>query len=174
MPKTKEQKKEILQNLEDKIAKSKSIVLAGFNALNVKENEELRENLKQENGEYLVAKKTLLKLAFKNKGLPELAEDSLEGKVAAIFSYQDEVSPAKVLDKFRKNKEDKVYFLAGVLEGKLINKDKVEELAKLPSKEELYAKLVGSINAPVSGFVNVLAANLKSLVYTLKAIQEKK
>lgn len=174
MPKTKEQKKEILDSLEEKISKSKSIVFAGFDSLEVKENQELRKDLKKEEGEYLVTKKTLLGLAFKNKGIEGLNLSSLTGKVATIFAYNDEISPAKALDKFRKNREDKIYFLGGLLEGKIIDKDKVEELAKLPSREELYAKMLGSINAPISGFVNVLAGNLRNLVYVLKAIEEKK
>ncbi len=174
MPKTKNEKKEILKNLEDKISKSKSIVFAGFNSLEVKENEELRQKLKDEGNEYLVAKKTLIKIAFENQGHKDLDIDSLSGKVAAVFSYEDEVSGAKIIDAFRKNKEDKLYFLGGLLEGKMINQEKVTELAKLPSREELYARIVGSINAPISGFANVLAANLRKFVYALKAIEEQK
>jgi large subunit ribosomal protein L10 len=174
MPKTKEQKKEILNSLEEKISQSKSIIFAGFDSLGVQENQSLRKDLKKENGEYLVTKKTLLNLAFKNKGIEGLDLNTLTGQVATIFAYQDEISPAKVLAKFRKDKEEKIYFLGGLLEGKIINKEKVEELSKLPSREELYAKMVGSIKAPISGFVNVLSGNLRNLVYVLKAIEEKK
>ncbi len=174
MPKTKAQKKEILTDLEKKISQSKSIVLAGFDSLGVKDNQELRKELKKEKGEYLVVKKTLLNLAFKNQGLKTLATDSLTGKVALVFAYQDEISPAKILDKFRKGREEKIYFLGGLLEGQIIDKSRVEFLAKLPSREELYAKIVGSLNAPVSGLLNVLTGNLRNLVYVFKAIQEKK
>ncbi len=176
MPKSKVQKQEILRSLEKKIGEAKSIVFAGFNALGVKDNESLRDQLRQENGEYYVAKKTLLGLALKNQGMDGLDTKSLDGKIAAVFSYGDEVAAAKVLDKFRQDKEksDKLNFIGGILEGKLLTKEEIEALAKLPSKQELYAKLVGSINAPVSGFVNALAGNLRNLVYVLKAIEEKK
>ncbi len=174
MPKTKNEKKEILKNLEDKISQSKSIIFAGFDSLEVKENEELREKLRQENSEYLVAKKTLIKLAFEKQGIKNLDVDSLTGKVAAVFAYGDEISPAKTIEKFRKNKEDKLYFLGGLLEGEMISQEKVDALAKLPSREELYAKIVGSINSPISGLVNALAGNLRNLVYALKAIEEQK
>lgn len=174
MPKTKNEKKEILKNLEDKISQAKSVVFAGFDGLGVKDNEDLRQKLKEENNEYLVAKKTLIKLAFEKQGQKDLDIDSLTGKVAAIFAYDDEISGAKIVDNFRKDKEDKLYFLGGILEGKMIDQEKVNALAKLPSREELYAKIVGSINAPVSGLVNVLAANLRNFVYVLKAIEEKK
>ncbi len=174
MPKTKNEKKEILKNLENKISQSKSIVFAGFNALGVKENQELREKLREENSEYLVAKKTLIKLAFEKQGIKNFNIDILTGKVAAVFAYDDEIAPAKIIEKFRKERENKIYFLGALLEGEMINQEKVITLAKLPSREELYAKIVGSIKAPVSGFVNVLAANLRNLVYVLKAIEEKK
>jgi large subunit ribosomal protein L10 len=174
MPKSKIQKQEIVRSLEQKIGQSKSIVFAGFNALGVKDNEELRHKLRQENGEYYVAKKTLLKLAFKDKGIDSLDVKGFDGKLATIFSYGDEVSPAKTLDKFRKGKEDKVFFLGGILENRFISQKEVENLAKLPSKTELYAKMVGSLNAPISGFVNALAGNLRNLVYVLKAIESKK
>jgi large subunit ribosomal protein L10 len=174
MPKTKEQKKEIIKNLEEKIERSKSVIFAGFNGLGVKDNEDLRKELKKENGEYLVTKKTLLNIAFKNKGYNDLKVEDFTGQVASIFSYEDEIAPAKTLDKFRKDKEDKIYFLGGLLEGKIIDKIKVEVLAKLPSKEELYAKMLGSIKSPVSGFVNALSGNLRNLVYVLKAVEDKK
>lgn len=176
MPKNKQQKQEILQNLKDKISQSKSIVFAGFNALGVKDNEALRAKLREENSEYYVAKKTLLEKAFKDSNIENLDTRSFEGKVATIFSYQDEVAPAKIIGEFRadKEKKDKIFFLGGILENKLLSQTEVEALSKLPSKQELYAKMVGSLNAPVSGFVNVLAGNLRGLVVALKAISEKK
>ncbi len=174
MPKSKIQKQEILRNLTERIKKSKSIIFTGFNALGVKDNEALRSKLRAENGEYYVAKKTLLERALKEQGITNLETKTLDGKIAAVFSYGDEVASAKVVDIFRKDKEDKIFFLGGILDGNLLSKSEVESLAKLPSKQELYAKLVGSLNAPVSGFVNVLAGNLRGLVTVLKAIEEKK
>jgi large subunit ribosomal protein L10 len=175
MPKTKKEKQIITRDLNEKIKKSKSVVFAGFNSFPVKSNENLRVALEKENGEYYVAKKTLLKRAFKDNGV-ELDTDTLDGKVATIFSYDDEVASAKVIGDFRKDKElaEKIFFLGGILDGQFLSKEEVENLSKLPSKNELYAKLVGSINAPVSGFVNVLAGNLRGLVTVLKEVSEKK
>lgn len=174
MAKNKEQKKAVLEGLSDKIAKAKSIVFASFNALTVKDNEDLRHNLKQENNEYYVAKKTLMGLAFKDKKIEGLNPKDFDGKVAAVFSYEDEISPAKVIFNFRKDHEGKIDFVGGVLNDKFLSKTEMESLAKLPSKQELYAKMVGSLNAPISGFVNVLAGNLRGLVTVLKAIGDKK
>ncbi len=174
MAKTKEQKKQILDNLIEKISKAKSIVFTKFNGLTVKENEELRNKLRAEGGEYYVAKKTLMNLAFKDKQISGLEIKKFTGQIATIFGYEDEVSPARIVDKFRKEKEGKIEFIAGILGNKLMTEIEVSELAKLPTKQELYTKVVGSINAPISGLVNVLAANLRSLVYVLKAVGEKK
>lgn len=174
MPKTKEQKKDIVASLRDKISRSKSVVFANFDKLSVKENEELRNNLKAENGEYYVAKKTLLDLAFGEAKIDGLDIKKMDGRVAAVFGFEDEVAPAKIVDKFKDAHEEKVGFLGGILEEKFIDREEVQALAKLPGRDELYAKIVGSINAPVSGFVNVLAGNMRGLVYVLKAIEEKK
>ncbi len=174
MAKTREQKKQILQKLEEKIKKSKSIVFANFESLGVKENEELRNNLRENNSEYLVVKKTLLNLALKKNKIEGFDVKVIEGKASIALGYKDEVAPAKTISEFQKEHEDKITFMGGVLDGSVISAEKVTNLAKLPSKEELYAKLVGSINAPISGFVNTLAGNLKNLVFTLKAIEEQK
>jgi large subunit ribosomal protein L10 len=175
MPKSKQQKSEIVEALNDKIGRAKSVVFAQFGALKVKEAEDLRKQLKAENSEIYVAKKTLFNVAFKNSGLENLNVRDYDGRVAAVFGYEDEVAPAKVIANFKKDKEksDKINFLGGILENKLIDAAQVTALSALPSKQELYAKMVGSLNAPISGFVNVLAGNLRGLATVLKAIGEK-
>lgn len=173
MAKTKVQKQEILRDIAEKISKSKSMVFTSFNGMGVKQNEELRDKLKAENSEYYVAKKTLLSLALKEKSYDVDFKDA-EGQLSVVFGYEDEVAPAKIVDEFKKNNPDVIDFNGGILENKYIDAAKVQELAKLPSKQELYAKMVGSLNAPVSGFVNVLSGNLRGLVVALNAIKEQK
>ncbi len=174
MPKTKQQKQVILRDLAKKFDEAKSVVFAHFTGLKVVDNEMLRNDLRQGDGEYCVAKKTLLKLALKEKNLGDFDPKSSDGQLAVIFGYQDEVAPAKILNKFIKDHAGQVKFLGGILEGQVIDANGVSALANVPSKQELYAKLVGSINAPVSGFVNALAGNLRNLVNVLHAVQEKK
>lgn len=176
MPKTREQKRVILKELIDKIAKAKSIIFAKYSGLTVKDNEDLRLKLRQENNEYYVAKKTLFSLALKDKAIAGLDVKKFAGQVAAVFGYGDEVSPAKIVGQFKKekDKEGKIEFIGGILENKYIDERAVANLAKLPFKRELYTQIVGSIKAPVSGLVNVLAGNLKNLVYALSAIKDKK
>ncbi len=176
MPKTKEQKKEILRDLAEKISKAKSVVFAKFNKLTVKENQNLRNELKKEASEYYVAKKTLMDLAFRDLKIDGLGIKNFAGQIAAVFGYGEEVAPAKTIAGFQKKLEDKekIEFIGGILEGKFIGEEKVKALASLSGRRELYAKVVGSLNAPISGFVNVLAGSLRSLVYVLKAVEEKK
>lgn len=176
MPKTRVQKQVILNGLEERLGRAKSVVFTAFNGLTVKKSEEIRRSLKEKGSEYVVAKKTLMDLAMKNSGYPAIETREMDGQMAAIFGFEDEVSPAKVVDDFLSDKENtgKVVFLGGVLEGRFIDKDQVIALAQIPSREVLYAKLVGSMNAPVSGFVNALAGNLRNLVGVLKSIEEKK
>ncbi len=174
MPKTKLQKQEILRTLSNKIKGAKSIVFTEFNALGVKENEELRGKLRETGSEYLVAKKTLIDIALKGEKINDVDVRGFQGKVAVVFGNEDEVAPAKTLAEFKKTREDKISFVGGILDGKYISGEEVTALSKMPSKPELYAKLVGSLNSPISGFVNVLAGNIRGLLNVLKAIEEKK
>ncbi len=174
MAKTKLQKQVMLRDITTKIDKAKSMVFTEFNAMGVKQNEELRHSLRAENSEYLVTKKTLLEIALKDKKVEGFNPRNFSGKLSVVFGYEDEVAPAKIVDEFKKKNPDSITFVGGILDNKFIDAAGVQALAKLPSKLELYAKIVGSINAPVSGFVNVLAGNLRGLVYALNAIKEKK
>lgn len=173
MPKTKEQKKQTLAELEDNFTKSKAAVFVNFQGLNVKDTTALRNILRKEKIEYEVAKKTLLKLAVEKTGQEGVDPKSFDGNVAVVFGFEDEVMPAKLLNQFRAA-HDVLKIIGGTLENKFIDAAKVIELAQIPGRQELLAKLVGSINSPVSGFVNVLAGNLRGLVQVLKAVSEKK
>ncbi|MBL7058114.1 50S ribosomal protein L10 [Patescibacteria group bacterium] len=174
MAKTRDQKKVIIDNLTSKIKDAKSIMFVNFNKLTVVENETLRNELRSEASEYIVSKKTLLNISLKNNNLAEVDFSSNKDQVAAVLGYEDEVAPAKIVAKFKLQIPEKMSFIGGILESKYIGAKEVEALALLPSKQELYAKIVGSINAPISGFVNVLAGNIRNLVNVLKAIEEKK
>ncbi len=170
---TKAQKGEILKQLEDHFAKAKAIYFAQNKGLQVKKVTDLRKKLHKEGIDLVVAKKTLMKLAAKKNNLPDLNDEMMEGAIAAAFSYKDVVMPAKLLYEFSKENEN-LQLLGGVVEGKLLNKSEAKQLATLPSREELLAKLVGSMKSPISGFHGVLSGVLRKLVYGLKAVHDKK
>ena len=172
MPKKRIKKEAEVKRLADKFQQSKSVVLTTFDGLTVAESEQLRRKLQAENVSLQVSKKTLLKKALNPSGSKDLDLDGLKGNVAVAFG-QDEVAPAKVLAIFAKT-HDKLKLNFGFLEGVVITADKVKELATLPSKLELISKVVGTINAPLSGLVNVLAGNLRGLLNALNAIKDNK
>jgi len=170
---TKDQKKEIVRSLREKIKQSKSIVVCDYKGTNVSNFSLLRNELTEDDmAEIKVAKKTLLDLALKEEGI-ELETKKLDGQIALVFSKKDEAfAPKKIFDFSKKVKT--VNILAGALGEKAITKKEVEDLAKLPAKDELLTKVVGTINAPITNFVGVLSGNLRNLVYVLNAIKSKK
>lgn len=173
MPITKERKKEIIKDLSDRFAKSKSIVFLGFQGLTVSENIELRRKLGEESIDYKVARKTLIKRGLREAKKEGVQELDLIGPVAVAIGYEDEVSPARLANEYAKTNK-KLELLGGFTETTYLNAVEIKSLALLPSKEQLRAQLVGAINAPISGFVNALAGNIRGLVNVLKAVGENK
>ena len=170
---TKDRKKKIIENLSDRFSKSKAIVFLGFQGLSAKNNIELRRKLRDENVEYKVAKKTLIKKGLESAKVLGDNKLDLEGSVAVAVGYDDEVSPARLANEFSKTNK-KLKLLGGFIATKYLDAQEIKALAILPGKDQLRAQLVGTINAPVSGFVNVLAGNIRGLVTVLKAVKEKK
>jgi len=170
---TKNRKKEVIKELEEKAKNSKAVVFADYSGLTVNDLNSLRGQLREHEADFKVAKKTLVNLAFKNAGLKNVETKNLAGQMGIAFGMSDEVAPAKVLNKFAKTNPN-LKILGGVLEGVFIAADQVLALAKLPSREELLAKVVGSLAAPMSGLLNVFQGNTRNLVYALNAIKEKK
>jgi len=168
----KNSKEQIVSELSEKLAVAKATFLADYRGLNVEQVDKLRGELRGAGVEYRVVKNTLLRLAAKGTG-SECLSDHLAGPTAIAIAGTDPVAPAKILSEFakaNKNFEVKV----GALNGDLLNLAQIEALAELPSREVLLAKVLGSLNAPASNFVGVLAAIPRSLVTVLAAIQEKK
>ncbi len=173
MPKSRQQKEQLLQQLIDNLSSSKAATLTSFTKITVSADQELRQELRQHEVKYGVVKKTLLKKAFDKLGLPADKVDEWQGNISLAVSDKDEVTPAKLIDKFIKNNESMVV-LGGLLGQEWMEADKVKALAKLPTKEELIAKTVGTIKAPLNGFVNVLAGNLRGLINVLNAVKDQK
>jgi large subunit ribosomal protein L10 len=158
-----------LTELSEKVAKAKSIIVADYSGTTVKDQVTLRSAIKQAGGEVVVAKNTIIDLAI-GKGK---VSDSLHGMNAAVFAYDDAVAPVKALFEFHK-KNEKLVIKQGYMDEKVLSTDEVIALSKLPSKNELIAKLLMILKSPGQGFVNVLTANQRNLVYALNAVAEKK
>ncbi|HAL50627.1 MAG: 50S ribosomal protein L10 [Candidatus Uhrbacteria bacterium GW2011_GWD2_41_121] len=173
MAKSKVQKQEIIDKVVEKFKTMKSAAFTSMSGFTMAQADDLRKSAKESGVEIFVAKKSLLAIAAKEAGLENVDPNTFEGSILTAVSYDDEVSAAKILKAFTKKNESFV-FAAGVLEGKGLTAQEVTQLASLPSKQELLSKMVGSLNAPVTGFVNVLAGNLRGLVTVLDAVAKQK
>lgn len=167
MAKTRQQKEADLQELTDSLKAAKSVVLADYRGTTVKEIDTFRRALSAEGVKSKVYKVSLLKKAYEANGIPT-GELDYKAPVIISVSQEDEVAPARIVNKIAKDVKT-INILSGVVDGQFTSREQVLQLADLPSKEELLAKLVGSINAPVSGFVNVMAGNLRGLINVLNA-----
>ena len=168
----KSSKEQVVSELAGKLAAAKASFLADYRGLTVDQVNQLRSKLREVGVDYRVVKNTLLKLAAKDTGAACL-EEHLAGPTAIAIVMDDPVAPAKVLSEYAKQ-NNKFELKAGALEGKLLSLDDIKALSDLPSREVLLAKMLGSMNAPITNFVGVLAAVPRSLVQVLAAIQDKK
>lgn len=173
MPKSKVQKQGMVDEIAKKLADYKGAVFADYKGLTVAESSAIRKLCRKEGAQYLVAKKTLIKLALEKAGINDVDVKSLKGNVAMVIGFEDEIAPAKIVANFNKQHEN-LKLIGGLMENKFINLEQVMALSKIPSKVELLTRLVLSLNSPVSGFVNVLAANIRGLLNALNAIKEQK
>jgi large subunit ribosomal protein L10 len=172
MPLTRVKKENIVKDIEEKLDRQKAIMFMDFSGVKVKELTGLRNELKETGNEMEIAKKSLLGIALKNKKI-EADVKKLSGEVAVIFGYEDEVASSKILYQFVKTNK-KAKMLGGLIGSNFYDEKDVMRLAQLPGKQQLLGMLVGTINAPISGFVSVLHGNLRNLVYALAAIKDQK
>lgn len=168
----KAQKQQIIEELSDKFKKKKIAIITDFQGISVGDSRELRKSLKQEDAEYKVAKKTLFDRALEHAGI-RLKTRELDGEVGVAFGYGDEASPAKTISQFSKTHET-FKILAGVLGDRILSIEEVGALAKLPTREVMLSRVIGTFQAPIRGFVTALQGNIKNLVGVLQNIKDKK
>ena len=169
---TKAFKQEKIEAMKENFAKAKVAVVTEYRGLTVEEITKLRRALQKENSDYMVTKNTLAKVAAKGTQF-EVLEEVLKGPVAIAFGFADEVAPAKVLKKFIKEAK-KGQVIAAAMDGKLLNAKETEVLADLPSKEELYAKMLGCINSPATGIAGAVNAVMSGLVRAMDQVAKQK
>lgn len=156
MNKNRQIKEAKVSEIKEKLEKAQAVILADYQGLTVEEDTQLRKTLRESGIEYKVYKNSLVTLAAKELGLNGL-EVYLEGPVSIAFGYDDATSAARILNDFAKDHK-KLELKAGIVEGEVYDTDKVVQLASIPSKEVLIAKLLGSIKAPLSNLAYLLSA----------------
>jgi len=166
-----EAKKLVVEEIKEKIQNSKSVVLVKFNGLTVAEDTELRNEFRKQNVEYKVLKNTLVRRAFNDLGVTAFDED-LNGPTSVAFGL-DETGASKIIVDAVKKYDGKVAVKSAYVDGGRVDENGVKALASMPSKEQLIAKMLGSMQAPIANFVGVLSAIPRGLVIALNAIAEK-
>ena len=149
-------KKQAVADMVEKLKKAQSGILVDYRGLTVSEDTDLRNKLREAGVEYKVVKNTLTRFAANEVGFEEL-DPVLNGPTSLALSYEDPVAPAKIIAEFAKGNE-KLEIKSGFLDGKVISLDEIKQLASTPSKDVLLAKLLGSLNSPVSSLARVLQA----------------
>ena len=168
---TKQKKKEIVEELCQNISKQDGIFFLNFKGIEGNDTKALRSDLKKSGAKLFVTRKTLAKIAFEKEKV-DFDPLSLDGEVGFVFSFEDAINAAKVIKNF--DKEKKVVILGGIYEGKTLTASEVNEIASLPTREELLSKFLGTLSAPTTGFLQVLQGNTRSLLCALSSISQKK
>jgi large subunit ribosomal protein L10 len=171
MPLTRQQKEKTVSHMSENISGATSVVFLSFNGLSLADMNEVRDKLFAAGCSLRVVPKRLLALVMHQTKF-DFKPISHQGQLAVIWG-PDAVTPAKVVYEFAKDREQ-LELLAGTLEGELISFEQVQELAQLPSGDELLARLVGALAGPMRGLAGVLSGLPRATVYVLKAIADQK
>ncbi len=172
MPKTKKEKEKILEKIREKIRKSKTILFLDFTGLKADAFFELRRKINLAKKALKVVKKTLAQMAFDKEDKKVNVKD-LKGQLALAFGSKEDLTLIKLIFQFSK-KNPNLKILGGLMDSEILEKEEIEKLATLPSKEELLANLLMSFSAPLSNFVFVLRANLQNFLFLLSQIKGQK
>ncbi len=169
---TKAFKSEKIDAIKAKVEKAQVALVTEYKGYTVEEITKLRRELQKQGGDYMVTKNTLTKVAVKGTEFEALT-DLMKGPIAIAFGFEDQVSPAKVVSQFIKESK-KGEILGAVMEGNLLSADEAKALANLPSKEELYAKMLGSINSPATGITLGINGVMAALTRAVAAVRDQK
>ena len=167
------EKEQILAEVAEKVARARSMFFADFTGITVEEINNLRREFRKSNVDYRVVKNTLARKALEQVTGYDKVTDKLVGPTAIAFGYDDPIAPAKIIKKFRE-KNDKLKVKACVLEKQVFDGTHLDELAKLPSRNEMIASIIGCVQAPASGIVGAINAVMRDLVNVVDAIEKKK
>ncbi len=163
-------KEQLVRELTSKLSESKSTVFVNYTGMGVKQMEDLRKKMREQGASVIIAKNSLVKIAGEKANLPSdaLTDSILTQQTAVIFGTDDAVAPIQHLGNYIKENE-KPEVKGGVVDGIFHSKDGIIKISKLPSKEVLYAQVVGAVASPLYGTVGVLQANIQKLLFILTA-----
>ena len=171
---TREEKGQVLAELGDIMKDASSIYVTDYKGLTVAQATELRTAFRKAGAKYKVAKNTLIKRALNERGISgDQIDTVLDGQTGLAFGFEDPAAPARVLKEFTEKNEQLKFKLAW-LDGSIYDGKQLKTLAALPTKKELIANIVGSLQSPISGIVGVLGALQRDLVYLMDGIEKKK
>jgi large subunit ribosomal protein L10 len=167
-------REKMVKEMKDIVSGDGGFVLSSVEKMKATDIDVLRKAMKKNGSRYLVLKNRLANIAFKESGIEGFEGLVDEKKILGIGVIKDDpVQIVKLMRDF--SKQNKGFNISkGYIEGKVISAERVNDLADLPSREQLLAMLLGTLNAPVTGFVSVLSGVLRSLLYALNAVKEKK
>jgi large subunit ribosomal protein L10 len=167
-------KVETVQELTELLEKAQGLYLADFTGLNVKDVNELRSNFRSQNAVYRVYKNTLLELACKEAGFEDLLPH-LQGPTAIAMSFNDPVTPVRLIADFVKGKEhESPVIKAGLLEKNFVDAKTIQSLKNIPPREVLLAQILASLQAPITNVVMVLNEVVRSFLAVVQAVIDKK
>ncbi|MBP7819344.1 50S ribosomal protein L10 [Candidatus Gracilibacteria bacterium] len=169
---TRKRKQEILEELVRLFKESKSVAVTKYSGTAVNDVNALRGDMFKKNIKLVVAKKTLINLAAKEAGYPEVPKSVMEGPVALAFCMDDEVAAAKAIKDAAKEL-DTLGLLGGFMEGRVLSQKEATQLADVPPFEVLMSQLVRAMKSPISGFHGALHGTLRNFVGVLDAVKNK-
>jgi large subunit ribosomal protein L10 len=167
-----DEKKRIVEELHEKFSKSEVVILTDYKGLDVDTINDLRKKLRESQIQYQVVKNSLLVRASKDTDV-ELIKDNFKGPSAIALSFEDPVSPAKVLTKFA-GENEKLEIKVGVMNGKVLDISAIKALSALPSREVIIGQLLSVMNGVPTGFVRALVDIQRRLLNVIVAIKEQK
>jgi large subunit ribosomal protein L10 len=166
------EKKKIVENLQDRFSKSSIVIITDYKGLDVETINELRQKLREKDVEFQVVKNTLLTRASAETDA-DLIKEHFKGPSAVALSYDDPIAPAKILTDFAKDHQQ-LGIKVGVMNGHVLDMNKIKALSALPSREELLAKLLSVFNGVPASLVRTLGEIPKKVLYVLLAVKEQK
>jgi large subunit ribosomal protein L10 len=167
------EKDQVIAEVTEQLSRAKSMFFADFTGITVEQVNELRKEFRKSKIEYRVVKNTLAKKALKNVTGYDKVIDRLKGPSAVALGFDDPVAPAKIMKKFRE-KHQKLNVKVVVLEGQVFDGSQLDDIAKLPTRGEIIAGILGSIQAPITGVAGTINAVMRDLVGVIDAIEKKK